>query len=53
MNDILLNHRDQNIETVTLNRPQKLNALSIDLWQQVANCYQLIYFSSANLPAFK
>jgi hypothetical protein len=24
-----------------------------NLWQQAANCYQLNYFTSANLPAFK
>ena len=40
MNDILLSDRDQNIETVTLNRPQKINALSIDLWQEVAKIMQ-------------
>ena len=33
--DILLTRREKDIATVILNRPQKLNALSRELWQRV------------------
>jgi enoyl-CoA hydratase/carnithine racemase len=35
MNDILLVHREDDLATVVLNRPEKLNALSRALWQRV------------------
>src|SRR5262245_47775301 len=35
MTEIILIERDNNIATVTLNRPEKLNALSKALWRRV------------------